>query len=155
MEALGSSRAIEIARLAMDGLSRRQEAVASNTANVMTPNYQRKEVTFEDQLQNIIAQEDTKNAIKQANSAALSYNATSLDQIQRPSNDQLSLLSKDSFGLYKPEIISDLSNPNPATGNNVNVEKEMMDMAKAGTQYTILSTLEGRMFSGLSEVIKG
>ena len=43
---------------------------------------------------------------------------------------------------------------NPETGNNVNVEAEMMDMAKTGIQYNILSTLEGKMFQGLSDVIK-
>ena len=37
-----STRTIEITKLAMDGLMDRQQAVSSNIANVMTPDYQRK-----------------------------------------------------------------------------------------------------------------
>ena len=38
-------RAIEVSKLAMDGLVKRQTAIASNTANAMTPEYQRKQDT--------------------------------------------------------------------------------------------------------------
>lgn len=155
MEALGNTRAIEITRLAMDGLLMRQQAITANTANVNTPNYQRKEVAFEDQLRNIIQQEDLKQNIKLANSAAISYNATSLDQIKRPNPNQMALLNQNSFQAYKPEVISDMADTNPDTGNNVEVEREMMDMAKAGTQFNILASLESKMLNGLGEIIKG
>lgn len=154
MEALGSSRAVEITRMAMNGLIARQQAITANTANVMTPDYQRKEVAFEDQLRDIIQKEDVKKEIKLANSAAVSYNATSLDEIRRPSAQQLAMLNQNSFNSYKPEVIGDMAEPNSNNGNNVNIEKEMMDMAKAGTQYSILASLEGKMLNGLSEVIK-
>ena len=155
MEALGNTRAIEITRLAMDGLLMRQQAIAANTANVNTPNYQRKDVAFEDQLRNMIDKEDLKESIKIANSTAISYNATSLDQIKRPTDMQMKLLSQSSFQAYKPEVISDMADTNPESGNNVEIEKEMMDMAKAGTQFSILASLESKMLGGLSEVIRG
>ena len=53
-------RAIEVSKLAMDGLVKRQSAIASNTANAMTPDYQRKMVAFEDQLQEIIEKDDIR-----------------------------------------------------------------------------------------------
>lgn len=155
MDALGNTRSIEITRLAMNGLIQRQQAISANTANVMTPGYQRKEVAFEDQLQGFLAQEDTKNQIKMANSAALSFKATSLDQIKKPTEQQLALLNKNTFDSYKPEIIRDYSRYNPETENNVEIEKEMMDMAKTGTQFNVLAQLEGKMLSGLAEVIRG
>ncbi len=155
MEALGSTRTIELTKLAMDGLLMRQQAISTNTANVNTPDYQRKQVAFEDQLRNIIQKEDLKSDIRRSNSAAMSYQATSLDQIQRPTDTQMSILNQNSFQAYKPEIISDMADANPETGNNVEIEKEMMDMAKTGTQYAILANLESKMLSGLSEVIKG
>lgn len=155
MEALGSTRDIEIARLALDGLSQRQKAIAANTANVMTPNYQRKEIAFEDQLQNMIQQENTKEDIKLANSRAMTYNASSLDEIRRPSQNQLSMLNRSSFNGYQPEVVSDMSEGDPQTGNNVNIEHEMMDMAKAGTQYSILAQLESKMLGRIADVIKG
>ena len=63
-----SSRTIEITKLGMDGLMDRQQAISSNIANVMTPNYQRKEVAFESQLAEIIEREDLKDYIKGQNS---------------------------------------------------------------------------------------
>jgi flagellar basal-body rod protein FlgB len=41
---------LQTARTALTGLSRRQEATASNIANIDTPGFQRREVTFEDAL---------------------------------------------------------------------------------------------------------
>jgi flagellar basal-body rod protein FlgB len=155
MEEIGSTRAIEVAKLAMDGLLMRQNAIAANTANVMTPGYHRKEVVFEDQLRDIISKDNYKQEIKQANSKALSYNASSLDQVQKPTKEQLSVLNKNSYSVYKPEIVADYSYNGSNDGNNVEVEKEMMDMAQTGMQYNILSNLESKMLSGLSDVIKG
>ena len=48
-----------------------------------------------------------------------------------------------------------MSTANPESGNNVEIEKEMMNMAKTGTQYSILARLENKMFMGLNEVIRG
>lgn len=47
---LFDAAALRTAHSALTGLSRRQEAIASNIANVDTPNYARKEVSFEDSL---------------------------------------------------------------------------------------------------------
>ena len=55
-----SSRTIEITKLGMDGLMDRQQAISSNIANVMTPDYKRKEVAFESQLAEIIEKEDVR-----------------------------------------------------------------------------------------------
>ena len=63
-----TNRTIEITKLGMDGLMDRQHAIASNIANVMTPDYQRKEVAFESQLSEIIEKEDLKDYIKGQNS---------------------------------------------------------------------------------------
>ena len=63
-----SSRTIEITKLGMDGLMDRQQAISSNIANVMTPDYQRKEVAFESQLAEIIEKENLKDYIKGQNS---------------------------------------------------------------------------------------
>ena len=56
---------------------------------------------------------------------------------------------------YAPEVIRDTSWIDYGNGNNVNVEEEMMDMAKAGSQYNVLATLEGRFMSNLLDVVRG
>lgn len=145
-----TTRAMDVTKLALDGLIQRQQAIASNTANVMTPDYQRKDVVFEDQLQEMIKKDNVKREIKAINSAYYTHN--SLDTVM-PVKD-LALLSQNSFDGYKPEIIRDYSAVNPETGNNVNIEAEMMDMAKVGIQYNTLSTLEGKMFENLTNVIR-
>ncbi len=144
-----TTRAMDVTKLALDGLIQRQQAIASNTANVMTPDYQRKDVVFEDQLQEMIKKDNVKREVKAINSAYYAHN--SLDTVMPK---ELRLLSQNSFDGYKPEIIRDYSASNPETGNNVNIEAEMMDMAKVGIQYNTLSTLEGKMFENLTNVIK-
>ena len=66
-------RAIEVSKLAMDGLVKRQTAIASNTANAMTPDYQRKQVAFEDQLREIIAKDDVRRDLRMQHSQAYKY----------------------------------------------------------------------------------
>ena len=55
---------------------------------------------------------------------------------------------------YVPMAVTDYTGLNHE-GNNVSLENEMMQTAKTGTQYTILSTLLGKSFDGLQQVIKG
>lgn len=154
MEGIGNTRGIEITKLALDGLSERHKAIAANTANVMTPGYQRKEIAFEDQLRDFIGKEDYKRNVKRANSAALSYNATLEDIQNRPTQSQVAITNQNVYNTFNPEIIRDTSQYNPETGNNVDIEKEMMDMAKTGVQYSLLAKLEGKMFEGLGTVIR-
>ncbi len=154
MDGIGNTRSIEITKLALDGLSERHKAIAANTANVMTPGYQRKEVAFEDQLRDFIHKEDYKRNVKRANSAALSYNATLEDIQNRPTQSQVAVTNQNVYNTFNPEIIRDTSQYNSETGNNVDIEKEMMDMAKAGVQYSLLAKLEGKMFEGLGTVIR-
>ena len=149
---LFSSTAMNITKLAMDGLVARQSAIASNTANVETPDYQRKEIQFENQLKEIISRENKKDEIKAWNCAK--FEPTSLEQI-RPTKADLEFLNTNSYAGYAPQTIVDTRITSPYNGNNVTLEKEMMDMAKTATQFQALSTLEARMMSQLKDVISG
>ena len=155
-----SNRTIEITKLGMDGLMQRQHAIASNIANVMTPNYQRKEVAFESQLAEVQQKEDLKEFIKGQNS--IEYVPPMVDvftgevhQFKIPSVQEKAYLKSSSFDEFKPQVITDVFNGTNIEGNNVELEREMMDLSKSGTRYTILSNLERRQFSGLSEIIRG
>ena len=160
-------RAIEVSKLAMDGLVKRQTAIASNTANAMTPEYQRKQVAFEDQLREIIAKDDVRRDLRQINSQAYKNEtyktgyAPSTNPVQniaqRLPQEQFMYIQQTQSDLnnYAPEVIRDTSYIDYGNGNNVNVEEEMMDMAKAGVQYNVLATLEGRFMSNLLDVVRG
>jgi flagellar basal body rod protein FlgB len=155
-----SSRTIEITKLGMDGLMERQQAISSNIANVVTPGYQRKEVAFESQLAQIIEGEDLKDYIKGQNS--IEYIPPNVDvftgEIHRyrtPTLQEKAYLQSNLYDEFKPQYVTDIYSGTNSDGNNVELEREMMDLSKTGTQYLVLSTLERKQFAELSEVIKG
>ena len=155
-----SSRTIEITKLGMDGLMDRQQAISSNIANVMTPNYQRKEVAFESQLAEIIEREDLKDYIKGQNS--IEYIPPNVDVFtgeihtyRTPTMQEKAYLQSNSFEDFKPQYVTDVYSGSNVNGNNVELEREMMDLSKTGTKYLVLSNLQRRQFSELSDVIRG
>lgn len=155
-----SSRTIEITKLGMDGLMERQQAISSNIANVMTPDYQRKEVAFESQLAEIIEREDLKDYIKGQNS--IKYVPPNVDvftgeirHYRIPTKQEEAYLKSDTMENYRPQYVTDIYNGSNIDGNNVELEREMMDLSKTGTQFLMLSNLERKQFTNLQNVIRG
>ncbi len=146
------SRTRNIAELALDGLYERSKAIASNTANALTPGYQRKDVLFEGQLRNIIQDENLKEQVKLENTARVQKNPAELLKQSDPA--QIAFLTRNSAESYKPEVLTDVSDSD-SQDNNVIIEYEMTDAAKTGTQYAIVSNLLSKSFQGLERVIKG
>jgi len=152
MDIIGS-RTRDIAELALNGLYERQKATAANIANVRTPGYQRKDIVFEDQLQQIREGYDLKEQIKLENSAMWKQNPKEALENQDPA--QIAFMRSNLAKDYLPQIYDDLGAPVSPDGNNVVLEEEMMKAAKAGTQYTTITTLLGKSYQGLSTIIKG
>ena len=151
---LFNNRAMEVTKLAMDGLLERQKAISSNTANVMTDDYQRKDVAFEDQLREIIAKDEVRKDIRMKNS--IKYNPASADAPKKLSQEHALFLKQRNYSEgFGPEILRDYTHIDYGNGNNVNIEEEMMDMAKTGTMYTALTTIQGKFVQSLAGVIKG
>ena len=155
-----SSRTSNITDLAMDGLLERQRAVGANIANVETPGYQRKEVAFESQLAKIIEGEDLKDYIKGQNS--IEYVPPNVDvftgevhRYRTPTLQEKAYLQANLYDEFKPQYVTDVYSGSNSDGNNVELEREMMDLSKTGTKYLVLSTLERKQFAELSEVIRG
>ncbi len=155
-----TSRTMEITHLGMNGLMDRQHAIASNIANVNTPGYQRKEVAFESQLAEIQEKENLKDYIKGLNS--VEYKPPVLDvftgevhKYRIPTLQEKAYMQSNVYDQFKPQLVTDIYSGTDRQGNNVELEREMMDLSKTGTKYMVLSNLERRQFSGLSEVIRG
>ena len=126
----------------------------------MTPGYQRKEVAFESQLAKIIEQEDLKDYIKGQNS--IEYTPPNIDaftgevhRYKTLSQQEKAYLQSNLYDEFKPQYVTDVYSGSNSDGNNVELEREMMDLSKTGTKYLVLSNLERRAYAGLSEVIKG
>lgn len=155
-----SSRTIEITKLGMDGLMDRQQAISSNIANVMTPGYQRKEVAFESQLSEIMEKEDLKDYIKGLNSIEYKPPMTDvftgeIHAYRTPTQQEKAYLQSNSYADFKPQYVTDVYSGSNIDGNNVELEREMMDLSKTGTKYLVLSNLARRQFTSLSSVIQG
>lgn len=158
-----TSNTMHTMKLGMDGLLQRQEAISSNIANVMTPGYQRQEVSFEGQLNEMMVDQKNKEYLKSLNS--ITYNPSSLTEVspQRLTKEgyhiltpqQKAYISSDSFSEFRPQILADTFNEGGPDGNNVELERELMDLSKTGTQYTLLANLERREYARLSEAIRG
>ncbi len=125
------------------------EAISSNIANAMTPDYQRKEVAFESQLNEIIEKEDLKDFIKGQNS--IEYVPPNVDiftgevhTYRTPTQQEKAYLKSNSFDEFKPQYVTDIYSGSNIDGNNVELEREMMDLSKTGTKYLVLSNLERR-----------
>ncbi|CCZ50991.1 TPA: hypothetical protein CPT90_08940 [Candidatus Gastranaerophilales bacterium HUM_3] len=155
-----SNRTIEITKLGMDGLMSRQHAIASNIANVMTPGFQRQEVAFESQLAEIIENEDLKDYIKGQNS--IEYKPPMVDVFtgdvhtyRTPTQQEKAYLKANTMEQFNPQVVTDIYSGTNSDGNNVELEREMMDLSKTGTRYMVLSNLERRQFSIVSSAIQG
>ena len=154
---------MNIAKLGLDGLMARQNAISANIANVMTPNYQRKEVAFESQLADLIEKDNLKNYIKGQNSIKytpqtvedfMAVGSVSPLQPKSLTTQEAKFLQSNLYNNYNPQVMDDVFTEGGKDGNNVELEREMMDLTKVGTKYVILSNLEKRAFTDLNDVLK-
>lgn len=147
------NRTRNIGEMALDGLYERTKAISANTANALTPGYQRKTVSFESSLRNIINRENEKEEIKLQNAKEYEKNPNKVLYGQTPA--QLAFLATEVNQDYTIDIETDMSDAIDESGNNVSIEEEMMDEAKTGIQYQVIANLLSKSYSQLSAVIKG
>ncbi|WP_028307509.1 flagellar basal body rod protein FlgB [Desulfitibacter alkalitolerans] len=110
---------------ALDGSSVRQSAIANNIANVNTPGYKRKEVSFENEL---------RVALKKSGSVGLTR--THPEHIHK----YPALLE------IKPRVLQNDSQSMRPDNNNVDLDQEMTKMAANSIYYnSLISQLNKRI----------
>jgi flagellar basal-body rod protein FlgB len=116
--------------------SLRQNAIASNIANINTPGYKRLEVKFEEELSDAL------------NEHKLEATVTNERHITAHTKD---------IRKVEPEVIETPSKKgdNTSGANNVDIEQEMVLLAQNQIQYRMSSRLIGRVFKGLQNAIRG
>ena len=147
------SRTRQIGAMALDGLYERSKAISANTVNALTPGYQRKTVSFEESLRNIINRENEKEEIKMQN--ALEYQTNPKKVLLGQTPEQIAFLNSQVEEGYQIDVEEDMRDPIGLDGNNVNLEEEMMDEAKNGMQYQVVANLLSKSYSLLGSVIRG
>jgi flagellar basal-body rod protein FlgB len=115
-DALFADNAARAAKLALNGLSLRQQVISRNLANVDTPGYQAQTVNFEDTL---------KRALNESPTLAMKVT----DDFHQVSSAE------------SPGFTSKLrpGGTERADQNNVDVDVEMIDMSETGIQYQAVS----------------
>ncbi|TAK79393.1 MAG: flagellar basal body rod protein FlgB [Dehalococcoidia bacterium] len=131
---LGSA-AFETARAALTGLARRQEAIASNLANVDTVGYARKSVDFEGALRTRLAP---------GGGDGTSLARTDARHLERPS------VPGGGAGASGRDVVSSRND-----ANSVSVDEEMSLMAETQLRYQALAQTVGTRMSTLRSVIRG
>lgn len=141
----------QVMNKALDGLSKRHKAIASNLANVDTPNYKRRDVSFEGALSQAI--QDTKGQGSPARK-------------QASNDEQLPMRVSRAEHIPIGNAATSIDAVNPAfsesedleyrqDGNSVDVETEMVQLAKNTERYNAVAKMESGYFKGLRSVITG
>ncbi len=127
---IGDSIATALIQKALDGTWQRQKAISTNIANHETPGYKAIKVSFEKTLDNEVRRLQTFSNSKSDISAGLA-----------------------SIHNSKIQVYADNSGSERADGNNVNIDVENIDMAKAQIQYSYLTRAITDYYSRLRHAI--
>ena len=125
-------RVFGAAKAALAGLSRRQEVIANNVANIDTPGYKAKSLDFESALRHSMQ----------------SGGRVRLDR----SDDQHILVSSREFPL---RVSPRIGGPARADGNNVDIDVELMDMAETSLRFEAISQTVSKKLSLLRQIANG
>jgi flagellar basal-body rod protein FlgB len=124
----------EVARQALNGLSRRQTAISANVANIDTPGYRRREVEFEQALREQIG-------VTPARLAAT-----------RPGHFTSTLVSNVGHGSSARErdVVSERND-----ANDVSIDEEMLLLVDTQLRFQALSQTTGQRLNTIRSVIRG
>lgn len=110
----------------LDGLWARQQVISDNMANIETPGYKEKNVSFENQLENAVqGKEDTE--------------ADTIDRI----------------GKVQPFTAENSDQTYRADGNGVDLEQQMIEMSRTSLNYSYSLQTMSDYFSRLKTAITG
>ena len=121
------------ARKALDGLSRRQEQIGQNLANVDTPDYRAKNVTFEPALRQ-----------------ALSPSAQ--DELDLTLTRPMHLPVQESDSASLTQVSLRCGGSVRADGNNVDIDVELTQATETELRYETLTQLVNKKFSLLKQI---
>lgn len=116
MSGLFSDNSITAAKMALDGLSRRQQLISRNIANIDTPGYRAQEVSFESAIQRALKTNgQIQLAITNPGHMALNGTQPFYQTQDRPGGTAR------------------------ADENNVDIDQELSQMTETGIQYQAVS----------------
>ena len=133
----GFMRTQDILHRSMSAALVRQDVIADNIANADTPHFKRSEVTFESELTRALQSYDPEPF-----PAALTHERHI--PFYRPKD----------YTQVKPIVYLDYTTSYRNDGNNVDIEKEMVDARENAMRYMAMAQRVGTNFSTLSIVFR-
>ena len=124
----------------LDTASLRNKVIANNIANVDVPHFKRSEVDFESELARAIEERDTHKA----------------NQFPAKMADARHIAFDEPRGVrsVQPRINLDYSTTYRNDGNNVDIEKEMVDASKNGMRYNSAVSSISQNFKVLKMIMR-
>lgn len=149
--------ALQVAQAALSGLSQRQEAIAANIANIDTPGYQRKDVSFEDTLRAQLAGGGAGGTDGTGGTGGGARSAAGAVALSRTDPRHI---SDGGSGGDSGGGLGGGSNPRDVVSsrndaNTVGVDEEMIRLVETQLRYQALSQSLGSRISTLRTVIRG
>ncbi len=129
-KSITSDNSLTAAKLALDGLTKRQEMIGNNLSNVDTPEYLAKKVNFESALQKQMGKSASLKMAKTHN--AHMPTASSSNAVASVTQRQGGTLRAD--------------------GNNVDIDVELMDLTETSLRFETLTTLINKKFGLLRDI---
>lgn len=129
---LFENRVIGLLARALDAAALRQRVIADNIANTNTPGFKRSEVRFEEELRR----------------------ALRTDRLPLVTTHPRHIGGRDP-GDIRPEVVTERHTSVRADGNNVDMEREMVELVANTIAYRTAAQLLATKFDGLRYVING
>jgi flagellar basal-body rod protein FlgB len=141
----------------MDGHLARQTAITGNVANVETPGYHRRDVLFTEQLQAAVGQH--QQGLAQQNGGGVK-GAVFSGEVELQATNPMHVGWQAQQGKGNPLSISleatqDTTHAFRSDKNNVDVEIEMVQLAKNASRFKALTVLQGRRNQMFKQVLQG
>ncbi len=127
---------IETAKNILDYLSLRQKVVASNVANINTPGYKTRDISFADVMK--AKNEDLKIKLRRTNPM----------HFKVPGEDGIGGLNVEPFYAYHP------ANPHDGV-NDVDIDKELLKEGEIQANYKIFSQILTTKYKKIKSAITG
>lgn len=128
---------LQVLERSLDAATLRHRMIASNIANIDTPQYKSRQVVFEELLQQELA------------------GGPGRQKLEAYRTDARHLPFAHSNGFAVPQVISNPDNLMQANGNDVDMEYEMNRLAQNQIWYNGLTQLTAGSFQKLKTVIQG
>jgi flagellar basal-body rod protein FlgB len=128
----GSDSTVNAIKIALEGLSKRQEIIGQNIANNDTPGYQAQNVSFESAV---------KQALEKNETGSLAMTSTNASHLT--SADARAAVFQTGYRSGGSERVD---------GNNVDMDVELVQQTETGYRYQALTQLVSKKFSLLKTI---